>query len=129
MAERKRTLSEFIYWFRPKKIVTGAMMVPLIKAIWSNNNFFLNLEADNVTPASHTVAVTFRKAFSAAPAGITNLKVYRMGQFIAGKYGPKEVQWYMTAPGKLTATGFEIEIEAAESLTGVIVEYLFYEKR
>lgn len=76
---------------------------------------------------SRTVSVTFGTPFVSVPTGIGNLKVYRWAQAVTGKWMPKDVQYYFPSSGSLTNTGFTIEIEASEPLTGVIVEYLFLE--
>lgn len=79
--------------------------------------------------SSATVAVEFKAAFAAVPAGVGNLRVYRIAAVVPGKYRDKDVRFYFASTGWLTTTGFEIVIDTAESLSGVIVEYLFYENR
>lgn len=88
-----------------------------------------HLEVGKLTDlASRTVEVTFDAVFAEVPAGLQNLKVYRWAQVVAGKYRPRDVQYYFNADTDLTVSGFTLQIEASESLTGVIVEYLFHEK-
>lgn len=78
--------------------------------------------------SSRTVTVTFDVPFDNVPIGLDNLKVYRWQQVVAGKWRARDVQYYFTSSGSLTSTGFSLEIETTESLTGVIIEYLFFER-
>ena len=78
--------------------------------------------------SSRTVTVTFDVPFDNVPIGLSNLKVYRWQQVVAGKWRARDVQYYFTTSGSLTNTGFSLEIETTESLTGVIIEYLFFER-
>jgi hypothetical protein len=87
------------------------------------------LEVGKLTElASRTVEVTFDAVFAEVPAGLQNLKVYRWAKVVAGKYRPRDVQYYFNAEADLTAAGFTLQIEANESLTGVIIEWLFHEE-
>lgn len=73
----------------------------------------------------HTITITFSAEFPIIPL-TTRFKVYRFAQVVPGKYRRKDVPYYQ-AVDWLTITGFEIEIEADEDLTGVIIEYKFEE--
>ena len=74
--------------------------------------------------ASRSIAVTFGAAFTGVP--ITNtLRVYRITAVVTGKYRFQDVLWYHATATPVTATGFELEIETSESLTGIILEYEF----
>jgi hypothetical protein len=79
---------------------------------------------------SRAVTVTFKKQFVNLPVGSDNLKVYRMREVAgtgSGKWKMYDVQYYFTSSDWLTVSGFSLQIEAAENLTGVILEYLFIE--
>ncbi len=91
---------------------------------------FARLTNANDEILSKTVTITFKKPFNSIPVGSDNLKVYRMkevGGTGSGKWKMYDVQYYFTSSTWLTVSGFSLQIEAAESLTGVILEYLFIE--
>lgn len=84
-----------------------------------------HIESDRVTGlADRSVAITFGTAFTSVPVTVV-LKVYRIGITSPGKYRFNEVLWYHATATPVTTTGFELVIEAAESLTGIILEYYF----
>lgn len=73
--------------------------------------------------ASKTVTVEFESEFSSTPIGW--IKVYRMTEMPNGTYREQDVLWGHTTSTKVSTTGFVIQIDDSESLTGVIVEYEF----
>lgn len=78
--------------------------------------------------SSYTVDVTFTEAFTTLPTGIANLRVYRIAEVTPGVTRAKDVRYrnIENSDGSIVSlTGFSIEIDSNESLTGVIVEYLF----
>lgn len=86
----------------------------------------IHIEHDILTDlASKTVTVNFSSEFSVIPAGW--VRVYRMRETTAGngKLKQWDVLYYHTSSDWKTKTGFSIQIDATENLTGVIVEYLF----
>lgn len=76
---------------------------------------------------SRTVSVTFDTAFSSRPL-IRTFRVYRVAETYTGSgvYRMKDVL-YSHAASWLTTTGFDIDIDTDESLTGVIIEFEFAE--
>jgi len=74
--------------------------------------------------ASRSIAVTFGAAFTGVPVTVA-LRVYRITAVVSGKYRFQDVSWYHATATPVTATGFELEIETSESLTGIILEYHF----
>lgn len=92
------------------------------------NGYQGHIESDRLSDlVSRTVAISFVTPFSGIPAGIEHLRVYRWAQVVTGKWAPKDVKHYFTSSSALTNEGFTLEIDTTESLTGVIVEYLFIE--
>ena len=82
-------------------------------------------EVARLTPlGSRSVAITFDTAFSSIPITVL-INVYRITEIVSGKYKFDKVQWYHATATPVTITGFELEIETSESLTGVILEYYF----
>lgn len=77
---------------------------------------------------SYNVSITFNAPFKTIPIGIKNLKVYRMVELEAGKWGMQDVLFtYPSEEDWLTETGFEINIDPIESLVGIWIEYNFTE--
>lgn len=77
---------------------------------------------------SYTITVTFIQPFQSVPIGINNLKVYKMFQLAAGKWGMSDVLF--TFPSEedwLTNTRFTINIDPVEDLVGIWIEYCFTE--
>lgn len=98
--------------------------IPLFKP-----KYFTHIEGDRITDlVTRSVQIDFNTPFTDVPAGLSNLKVYRWQQVVTGKWRARDVQYYFTSSGSLTSTGFSLEIETTESLTGVIIEYLFFER-
>lgn len=77
--------------------------------------------------ASRSVSVTFDTAFSATPLAVT-FEVFRYSNIGGGKYvKQRNVAYYLSGSSWVTTTGFSIEIDTSESLTGLFVEYYFVE--
>lgn len=84
-------------------------------------------EVDKLTGlASRSVSVTFGTAFTSVPL-IATFRVYRMSEISSGKWRMQDVLYYHTSENWLTTTGFSLEIDTSESLTGVVIEYIFRE--
>jgi len=82
-------------------------------------------DLDNSTD-DHTISHTFLESFLEIP--ITNkFEVYRFADMGGGKYRKQEVLYYHAEDALPSLTGFEIEIEDFEDLTGVIIEFVFLE--
>lgn len=77
--------------------------------------------------ASASVSILFGTSFSAVPSGLANLKVYKFAEITSGKYEAQDVLYYFENSSPVTTDGFDLIIDSSESLTGVIVEYLFTE--
>jgi len=71
---------------------------------------------------SSSVAVNFPIPFPSIPVGRKNLHVYRVYTPEPGKDVDENVLFYGLT---VTTSGFSFEIDSSESLTGVIIEYLF----
>lgn len=77
--------------------------------------------------SSRSVSVTFDSAFSGTPIAVT-FEVYRYSDIGGGKYvKQRNVAYYLSGASWVTTTGFAIEIDTSESLTGLFVEYYFVE--
>lgn len=85
-----------------------------------------HFEADTFTPANRTVVVNFDTAFTDLPAGVGNLKVYRLRA--KGANSVMHNVLFTVASNWLTTTGFTLQIDELESLTGVKVDYCFMKK-
>ena len=76
--------------------------------------------------SSASVAVTFSTAFASTP--ITSLfEVFRYKEVVSGVWTKQSVKKNLGSATWLTSTGFSITIDSSESLTGVIIEYIFEE--
>lgn len=76
---------------------------------------------------SRSVSITFDTAFVSVPITET-FNVFRYYDELGdGKYTKKQVGHYLSGSNWLTASGFAITIDLDESLTGVIIEYVFKE--
>lgn len=87
-----------------------------------------HVEADILeSPVSRNVSVSFETAFTSRPL-IRTWRVYRVAETYTGSgvYRMKDVN-YTHAENWLTTTGFDIDIDTDENLTGVIIEYEFAE--
>jgi len=75
---------------------------------------------------SKTVDEIFNVPFSSTPQAV-NFKVYRYYEVESGsgEYVRKDVTFSISGSGWITTTGFTIQIDADESLTGVYIDYLF----
>jgi len=73
----------------------------------------------------HTITVVFNAAFLAIPI-TSKFEVYRNAPY-GGGYKRKDVL-FTHAESWPDLTGFEIEIDSREDLTGVIIEYIFLEQ-
>jgi len=101
-------------WAEPKKIPFSSLLLASG-----------HIEAGRVSGlSSRTVSVTFDQSFSGQPYG-REPEVYRMVQQSDGTYRRYDVRWGFSDASQPTTTGFSLEIHADESLTGVIIEYLY----
>jgi len=77
---------------------------------------------------STTLTVVFPFTFNDVPIG--EVKAFRYDLPYPGAPGMKrmEVLFYLADANWLTTSGFTIEIDSTESLTGIIVEYSFIQK-
>ncbi len=83
-------------------------------------------EEDTLTGlSSRSVSVTFDAAFTTIPRGLNRLSVYRMTEVITGEFVMEQVMFHYTSATPVTTTGFDLEIDTSESLTGIIIEYEF----
>ena len=73
--------------------------------------------------SSRNVAVTFDTAFSSIPVG--DVRCYRMDLMPDGTYRKGDVLWGFDNANQPTLSGFALTINASESLTGVLVEYIY----
>jgi hypothetical protein len=104
--------------FSPQK----AMYIPLVDFVAYGIE---HSEIARVTGLiSRTFIVVFGVEFDAIPV-TSVLSVYRMVEIETNKWVRQDVQYYFNSANWLTATGFTLYIETAESLTGVVVEYKF----
>lgn len=88
----------------------------------------VHVEADIMESlASRTVSVTFETAFTSRPL-IRTFRVYRVAETYTGSgvYRMKDVL-YSHAAAWLTTTGFDIDIDTSEDLSGIIIEFEFRE--
>lgn len=101
-------------WSEPKKIPFSSLLLASG-----------HIEAGRISGlSSHTVTVTFDEPFTSQPYGFEP-NVYRMAEQPDGTYRRQDVLWGFTGVNNPSATGFEIEIHSSESLTGVIIEYMY----
>jgi len=102
-------------WDRPKRL-PGSM--------FGQAGGTLHIEKDKFgSLSSHSVSVTFETAFTASPVGET--KVYRMIEVSSGKWRKQDVLWGFNDANQPANTGFALTIDSLESLTGIVVEYLY----
>lgn len=79
----------------------------------------IHIEAGRLSSlASRSISVTFGTAFSSTV--IDTINVYKESTPISGKTIREEVRYYNL---NVTLTGFTLEIDSNEDLTGVIVDY------
>lgn len=120
-------------------VLTNNIIVPRIarnKRIYSGNTNStstisagsdveqLHIESARLTDLiDRNVVVYFVTPFEFTPTGW--IKVYRMRQVVTGKWKQQDVLYYHDAEVFKNGYGFGLVIEAAESLTGVVVEYFF----
>jgi hypothetical protein len=103
-------------WPRPKRYPLANFIVGIISGIF-------HIESGRLTGlTSHYVTHDFERDFDEIPIGRKNLHVYRSYTLGDGKVIDKQVPIYNL---DVTITGFSFYIEPTESLTGVIVEYLW----
>jgi len=101
-------------WPEPKKIPFSSLLLASG-----------HIEAGRISGlSSRTVTVTFDEAFSSVPYG-REPDVYRIAKQPDGTYRRQQVVWGFTDASQPTTTGFELKIHDDESLTGVIIEYLY----
>jgi len=85
----------------------------------------VHIEKDTLSGlSSASVAVTFGAAFSSAPIG-EEPQVYRITEMPDGTYRRQNVLWGFTTSSEVTTTGFSLTIDSSESLTGIIIKYLY----
>lgn len=72
--------------------------------------------------SSASVSVTFRSEYKSTPVGRKNIHVYRVVEPETGIVLDEDVLHHSVA---VTTTGFTLTIDSSESLTGVVIEYLF----
>ena len=87
----------------------------------------LTIAKDTLTGLlSSTVTESFGLTFSSTPIAVA-FKVYRYYEVESGsgEYVRKDVTYSVSGSGWYTTTGFTIEIDSDESLTGVYIDYLF----
>jgi len=72
---------------------------------------------------SRSVTVEFDAAFTSQPAG--NVWAYRMEEVVSGMWRRKDVLFGFSNANQPTSTGFSLTIDDDESLTDVVVEYIF----
>ena len=107
---------------RNKRIYAGNVSVIDSKSIGSITE--IHIESGRLTGlSSANVVVYFAKIFDRTPTGW--IRVYRMRQVQTGKWKQQDVLYYHAAEVFKNGYGFGLVIEAAESLTGVVVEYFF----
>ncbi len=101
-------------WSEPKKIPFSSLLLASG-----------HVEAGRISGlSSRTVSLTFDESFSSQPYGYEP-NVYRIAEQPDGTYRRKDVLWGWTDASQPSTTGFELEIHSSESLTGVIIEYLY----
>jgi len=71
---------------------------------------------------SHNVTVVFGLAYASVPIG-REPEVYRMTQMPSGLWRRQQVLWGFVDANQPTINGFQLTIDASESLTGIIVEW------
>jgi hypothetical protein len=147
--ERQRTKSELKRLFSNlrRKMISDNMMSILIDVLWrdrvqgnwaqtdpyqpdflKNKPAIAHIEADVVENLqSHTVNVEFKNEFTAIPAGMGNLKIYRL-EPEEGEYILADVLFNFPSLTWLTTTGFTVQINSTENLTGIFIDYTFIEK-
>lgn len=147
--ERQRTKSELKRLFSnlSRKLITDNMMSILIDVLWrdriqgnwtqtdlyqadyiKNKPAVAHIEADVVENLqSHTVNVEFKNEFTAIPAGMGNLKIYRLAPE-EGEYILADVLFSFPSLTWLTTTGFTVKINPTEDLTGIFIDYTFIQK-
>jgi len=101
-------------WGEPKKIPFSSLLLASG-----------HIEAGRVSGlGSRTVSVTFDEPFSGQPYG-REPNVYRIVEQPDGTYRRQNVLWGFTDASQPSTTGFSLTIHDSESLTGVIIEYLY----
>lgn len=85
----------------------------------------VHVEKDTLTGlASPIVTVEFDEPFVDAPNG-SEPQVYRTVDVGGGNFRRQDVLFSYSSAAWLSATGFSLTIDASESLTDVVVEYLY----
>lgn len=104
-------------WSRPKRYPLSSFGGGLKSASISH------IESGRLAGLSnHYVEVTFDTAFSDIPVGRKNLHVYRVTDLGGGETVDMTVPFYGLG---VTTTGFSFYIKSSESLTNVVIEYMF----
>lgn len=110
---------------RNKRIYAGN--VSTSKVINNGGNTFeIHIESARLTDLPvKNVVVYFEKQFLIIPTGF--IRVYRMREIVTGKWKQQDVLYYHAAEEFKNEFGFGLVIDDKESLTGIIIEYLFKE--
>lgn len=112
--EEIQVLVDHESWTRPKRLPLTMLGIGAS-----------HVEKDTLTGlTSRTVTVTFDVPFTDTPVG-QEPQVYRMTEVAPNKFRKDKVLWGFTNVNQPTLTGFSIEIDSSESLTGVVVQYLY----
>ena len=96
-------------------------MKEIIRALWR--------ERDQSTVAgvlreleSRSVELVFPFSFPTIPVGRGNIYAYRQAEIDVGKIGDQSILIHTI---EVTTTGFSLEIDESEELTGIVIEYHF----
>jgi len=105
-------------WPRPKRLPLSEFGDALKSSVIGNH-----IESGRLTGLSdHYVEVEFDTAFDDIPVGRKNLHVYKSEDLGGGETVDMTVPIYGLG---VTVNGFSFYIKASESLTDVVVEYIF----
>lgn len=108
-------------WPRPKHIPMSGFITDPLKSGSLGNGF--HVESGRLTGLTNRyVTQDFDVDFNEIPTGRKNLHVYRVEDLGGGETVDTDVTIYGL---DVTPTGFSFYISADESLSGVVVEYLF----
>lgn len=105
-------------WSRPKRLPLSLLDTT------GGTGVGTHIEKDVISGlSSRNVAVTFDTEFSSIPVG--DVRVYRMAAMPDGTYRKSDVLWGFDNANQPTISGFALTINTDESLTGVLVEYIY----
>lgn len=105
-------------WPRPKQISLSVLSGDFESGVT------FHVEKGRLTNlVSRSVTVEFDAQFGYIPYGDVN--VYRMEEEATGKWRKSDVLWGFTDANQPSVSGFSLEIDSSESLTGTIIEYIY----